>query len=216
MPILGIFFYTLLVGADAAVVRAAFMGSIVIAGASTRQAQQRHERAWAVAVMFMAFINPLVIWDVGFQLSFFATLGLILYAEPFSNFTSNLISKFSKHDTSTFARIFNEIVILTFAAQLTTIPIMAYHFKRISLISFIANPFILPVQPAVMVARRAGCLHQPDHLSAGTTHRVVRLAFRRVHHPHGGIIRPRAAWHPFILATRPSGWCWPFTSRSLP
>ena len=99
----------------------------------------------------MAFINPLVIWDVGFQLSFFATLGLILYAEPFSNFTSNLISKISKQDTSMFARIVNDYVILTFAAQLTTIPIMAYHFKRISLISFVANPFILPAQPAVMV-----------------------------------------------------------------
>ena len=51
-----------------------------------------------------------------------------------------------------FTRIINDNVVLTFAAQLTTIPIMAYHFKRISLISFIANPFILPVQPAVMVA----------------------------------------------------------------
>jgi hypothetical protein len=28
---------------------------------------------------------------------------------------------------------------------------MAYQFKRISLISFVANPFILPVQPAVMI-----------------------------------------------------------------
>jgi competence protein ComEC len=52
---------------------------------------------------------------------------------------------------STLTRILNDYVVLTFAAQLTTIPIMAYHFKRISLISFIANPFILPVQPAVMV-----------------------------------------------------------------
>jgi len=37
--------------------------------------------------LIMALINPLVLWDVGFQLSFFATLGIILYAEPFSNFT---------------------------------------------------------------------------------------------------------------------------------
>ena len=44
-----------------------------------------------------------------------------------------------------------EFVLLTLAAQLTTIPIMAYHFQRISLVSFIANPFILPAQPAVMI-----------------------------------------------------------------
>ena len=35
---------------------------------------------------------------------------------------------------------------------------MAYHFKRISLISFIANPFILPVQPAVMILGGAGAV----------------------------------------------------------
>ena len=148
--ILGIIFYTLLVGADAAVVRAAFMGSIALLALQLGR-RNNGLTALAAVALLMALINPLVIWDIGFQLSFFATLGLILYAEPFSNFTSNLIAKVSKHDTSTFVRILNDFVILTFAAQLTTIPIMAYYFKRISLISFVANPLILPVQPAVMV-----------------------------------------------------------------
>ncbi len=150
IAIIGVFMYAFLVGGDAAVMRAAFMGSIAL---FARQLGRRNMglNALMIVALIMTLINPLVLWDVGFQLSFFATLGLILYAEPFSNFTSRLISKISKHDTSTFARIVNENVILTLAAQLTTIPIMAYHFKRISLISFIANPFILPVQPAVMI-----------------------------------------------------------------
>jgi competence protein ComEC len=150
VAIVGIFFYTLLVGADAAVLRAALMGTLSLA---SRQLGRRNNgmNSLGVAVMFMLILNPLTLWDVGFQLSAAATLGLILYAEPFSNFTINLFTKLSKQDASAFARIFNESVILTFAAQLTTIPIMAYHFKRISLISFIANPFILSVQPAVMV-----------------------------------------------------------------
>ncbi|MBI5943405.1 MAG: ComEC/Rec2 family competence protein [Chloroflexi bacterium] len=148
--ILAIAFYTFLVGADAAVVRAALMGSISLLA---RQLGRRNAgmNALAAVALVMALINPLVLWDVGFQLSFFATLGLILYSEPFSNFTGNLISKISKSDNSKLTQIINDNVILTFAAQLTTIPIMAYHFKRISLISFIANPFILPVQPAVMI-----------------------------------------------------------------
>ena len=150
IAIVGIFMYAFLVGGDAAVMRAAFMGSIAL---FARQLGRRNMglNALMLVALIMVLINPLVLWDVGFQLSFFATLGLILYAEPFSNFTSNLIAKISKHDTSTFTSFINENVILTLAAQLTTIPIMAYHFKRISLISFIANPFILPVQPAVMV-----------------------------------------------------------------
>jgi competence protein ComEC len=94
----------------------------------------------------------LYIWDVGFQLSFFATLGLILYAEPFSQFANRIISRlFPASAAEKMAELFSEFVLLTFAAQLTTIPIMAYHFKRISLVSFIANPFILPAQPAVMI-----------------------------------------------------------------
>ncbi|MBL8051659.1 MAG: ComEC/Rec2 family competence protein, partial [Anaerolineales bacterium] len=147
LAIFGIFFYAFLVGGDSAVMRAAFMGSISL---FARQVGRRNAglNALAVVALIMALINPLVLWDVGFQLSFFATLGLILYAEPFSNFTESIIAKFTKNDTSTFTKIINENIVLTFAAQLTTIPIMAYHFNRISLISFIANPFILPVQPA--------------------------------------------------------------------
>lgn len=150
IAIIGIFLYAFLVGGDSAVMRAAFMGSISLLA---RQLGRRNAgmNALMVVALVMALINPLVLWDVGFQLSFFATLGLILYAEPFSDFTASLIAKISKDDTSTFARIVNENVVLTLAAQLTTIPIMAYHFQRISLISFVANPFILPVQPAVMI-----------------------------------------------------------------
>jgi competence protein ComEC len=150
IAVLGIFLYSFLVGGDAAVMRAAFMGSVSL---FARQLGRRNDgmNALMMVALLMALINPLVLWDVSFQLSFFATLGLILYSEPFSNFTNRIIEKIIKEDTSTIARIFNENVTLTFAAQLTTIPIMAYHFKRISLISFIANPFILPVQPPVMI-----------------------------------------------------------------
>jgi competence protein ComEC len=96
--------------------------------------------------------NPLFIWDVGFQLSFFATLGLILYADPFSQFANRVITRFFPASAAEkFAKLFSEFVLLTLAAQVTTIPIMAYHFQRISLVSFLANPFILPAQPAVMI-----------------------------------------------------------------
>lgn len=148
--ILGIILYTILVGAEAAVVRAAVMGCVALIARLLGRKQVALNTLLFVAAV-MCFANPFFVWDVGFQLSFFATLGLILYAEPFSNFTGNLISRLIKHDTSVITNIINDNVVLTFAAQLTTIPIMAYHFKRISLISFIANPFILPVQPAVMI-----------------------------------------------------------------
>ncbi len=151
LAIIGIAFYTLLVGADAAVVRAALMGSLALFAKQVGRRQFAINTLLAVALL-MCLWNPLYVWDVGFQLSFFATLGLILYADPFSQFANRIITKyFPTSAAEKFTELFSEFVLLTLAAQVTTIPIMAYHFKRISLVSFIANPFVLPVQPAVMI-----------------------------------------------------------------
>jgi len=149
--IAGIAFYTFLVGADAAVVRAALMGTLSL---FAKQVGRRNLglNTLAFVAFIMALVNPLTIWDVGFQLSFFATLGLILYAEPLSNLAHRLIANYaSRPAADSIIQPVSDFVLLTLAAQITTIPIMAYHFERISLISFIANPFILPVQPAVMI-----------------------------------------------------------------
>lgn len=151
LAVLGIITYTVLVGGDAAVVRAAIMGSLALFARQVGRRQFALNTLLAVALI-MTLVNPLYLWDVGFQLSFFATLGLILYANPFSQFANSIISRyFPVSAAERAAELFSEFVLLTLAAQLTTIPIMAYHFQRISLISFIANPFILPAQPAVMI-----------------------------------------------------------------
>jgi len=149
--ILGIIFYTALVGGSAAVVRAAIMGILSLFARQVGRRQMALNTLLAVA-MLMCLWNPLYVWDVGFQLSFFATLGIILYAEPFSQFAANLLNRYFPLSTAEkIIQPLSDFVLLTFAAQLTTIPIMAYHFQRISLVSFIANPFILPAQPAVMI-----------------------------------------------------------------
>lgn len=151
VAILGIVLYTFVVGADAAVVRAAIMGSLALFARQVGRRQVAVNTLLFVAAA-MCVVNPLYIWDVGFQLSFFATLGLILYATPFSEFANRMLTKyFPTSAAEKTAELFSEFVLLTLAAQLTTIPIMAYHFQRISLVSFIANPFILPAQPAVMI-----------------------------------------------------------------
>ena len=152
LALLAIAFYTVLVGADAAVVRAAIMGGFSL---FARQVGRRNLglNTLAVVALVMALINPLVVWDVGFQLSFFATLGLILYAGPLSSAAGWLLSK-TRLSPETIQQILpplSDFVLLTLAAQITTVPLMAYQFKRISLVSLIANPFILPVQPAVMI-----------------------------------------------------------------
>jgi competence protein ComEC len=149
--VIGIFVYTILVGASASVVRAAIMGTFAIFARQVGRRQTALNTLTATAAV-MAVVNPYTPWDVGFQLSFFATLGLVLYAGPFQEWAVRIISRFSLPETAEkIAKPISEYVLFTLAAQLTTLPIMAWHFGRISLVSIIANPFILPAQPPVMI-----------------------------------------------------------------
>ncbi len=149
--IAGITVYTILVGATPSVVRAALMGGLAIFARQLGRRQVGLNTLTASAA-FMAVINPQVLWDVSFQLSFAATLGLILYAQPLQEWLTRLLA--SRLPAKTARRIAAPVgmyMLFTLAAQLTTLPIVAYQFKRISLISILANPLILPVQPALMV-----------------------------------------------------------------
>jgi competence protein ComEC len=197
LAILAIGFYTLLVGADSAVVRAALMGGFSLLA---RQVGRRNlgVNTLSLVALLMALANPLVIWDVGFQLSFFATLGLILYAEPLAGLVKYILAKLRLPDGNIEKILppLSDFVLLTLAAQITTLPIMAYHFKRISIVSLIANPFVLPPQPVVMILGGVAVLLSLAWLPLGQltawaawpfveyTIRVVEL-FDRV--PHGTI-----------------------------
>ena len=147
---LGITAYTLLVGADAAVVRAAIMGGLSL---FARQIGRRQHglNALAFTAALMALSNPHTLWGVGFQLSFAATLGLILYAESMSQGFIRLASRVLPERTvHRLAGPVGEYLLFTLAAQITTLPITAYHFGRISWSAFLANPIILPAQPPIM------------------------------------------------------------------
>lgn len=143
--------YTFLVGAGPSVVRAAIMGTLSLLAVQVGRRQQGLNTLVFVAGLMAAW-NPHVLWDVGFQLSFFATLGLILYGGPWEKAAEGFIARhFPGANAPKFAALLGEFVLLTLAAQITTLPIMAYQFQQISLISFVANPFVLPAQPAVMI-----------------------------------------------------------------
>jgi competence protein ComEC len=149
--VLGISAYTILVGANAAVVRAAIMGGLSI---FARQVGRRQDglNTLAITAAVMALFNPMILGDIGFQLSVAATLGLILYAEAFSDAFKRVISRRLPEETAArVARPVGEYVLFTLAAQLVTLPVMVYHFGTISLVSLIANPIILPAQPPVMI-----------------------------------------------------------------
>lgn len=144
----GILFYTLLVGADAAVTRAALMGSLyVIAVGLGRQSAAIVSLFFAGLIMLL--LNPLTLWDVGFQLSFMATLGLILFNAPLRR---RWDARIGQRLPAAANALLAEGLLVTFAAQITTLPLVVYYFGRLSLISFLVNLLIIPVQPLIMIA----------------------------------------------------------------
>lgn len=149
--IAGIIIYTILVGASAAVVRAAIMGCLyVIATHYGRQTEAL--TSLMAAATLMTALNPQTLWDLGFQLSFAATLGLILYTPLLESWFERLLSRMLSPGTAKQAvEVLNEAFIITLAAQITTLPIIVYNFRQLSLVTLLSNFLILSVQPGVML-----------------------------------------------------------------
>ncbi|MEW5868082.1 MAG: ComEC/Rec2 family competence protein [Chloroflexota bacterium] len=147
----GIAVYAMLAGAGAAVIRAAIMGVISQFGKQMGRRQNGVNTLLFVAAV-MALFDPYVPWDVGFQLSFMATLGLVLYTDPLSQAFTRFAGRRLPADAARrLAGPVGEYFLFTMAAQVTTLPVTIYHFQRLSLSSLLANPLILPVQPPVMI-----------------------------------------------------------------
>lgn len=143
--------YTIFVGAGASVVRAAVMAGLALLARRLGRREDALASLAATAVLMTA-INPNTLWDVGFQLSFAATLGLVLYADPLREwFTAHLLQPLPRAQAEKLGGLVGEFVLFTLAAQLTTLPLSAYYFGRISLVALLANPVILPAQPGVMI-----------------------------------------------------------------
>ncbi len=150
--LVGISLYTVLVGADASVVRAALMGGIYLIANRWLGRPNFAYASLILAGFVMTVIRPFTLWDVGFQLSFAATLSLMLYADPLTQWVRRGLERWLARDwVEKVMGVLSEAVILTIAAQILTLPLMVGYFGQLSIISLLANALILPAQPAVMI-----------------------------------------------------------------
>jgi competence protein ComEC len=149
--VLGIAFYTILAGAGGAVVRAASLATVSLLAVQFGNRKSGFSRLALIAAL-IAIWNPLLLWDAAFQISFFAILGLVMYGNSFQRSAADFMNRLVPPGRAQrVITILADLVLLPLAAQLMTIPIMAFQFKQIPLVTFIASPFILPAQPAVMI-----------------------------------------------------------------
>ncbi|MHB1118115.1 MAG: ComEC/Rec2 family competence protein [Minisyncoccota bacterium] len=138
---LGIIFFSLMVGGGATVVRATIMALVIILARMFGR-ERDALRVLVLAGGFMVFVNPMILLhDVSFELSFAATLAIVVFVpiiEKYFSCISNLVLR--------------EIMATTAATQIFVLPLILYYMGSVSLISFIANIFILPVVPIAMLA----------------------------------------------------------------
>ncbi len=147
----GILIYVLLVGADAAVVRAGVMGGLYITALHLGRRATAYVSLFASGI-FLTAVNPQALWDAGFQLSFAATLGLILFTPTIERaFERGLERVVSAHRARRAVRYLNDVLIVTLAAQVFTLPLIVYKFGRLSLVAPLTNLLIMPAQPPIMI-----------------------------------------------------------------
>ncbi len=130
-------FYVLLVGPSPSVLRAGLMGAMAIGGLLLGR-EYSGLLGLAGSAFLMTLWQPAVLMDIGFELSFMATLGLVILARPWQAKTRH------------WPMIFQEGIILTVAAELLTLPLVAFYFHQLSLVSVLTNLLTLPAVALIM------------------------------------------------------------------
>jgi competence protein ComEC len=140
LALVGIVFFVLMIGAPSSAVRASVMGGLVLWAAKEGRLANSL-RAIVFAAALMGLNAPMMpVYDVGFQLSFLATVGIVTVYGP-------LAEKFSVRND--FLEL-KSILLVTISAQLGVLGILIYSFESFSPISFVANLAILPFIPYIM------------------------------------------------------------------
>ena len=126
-------FYSIITGLPPSVIRASVMFSILFIG-HTFNKKNYALNALAISAILILLFDPNAIYNVGFQLSFTAMLGIFLFYPMLSKLylPSNLFTKFVW-----------DISVLTIAAQLGTFPLSIFYFHQFPTYFLLVNPLVI-------------------------------------------------------------------------
>ena len=148
--------FVCLAGFQASVLRAAIMGFAALLGIGLKR-KVKQLGSLLVAATLLLLINPLWIWDLGFQLSFLATLGLIT--------TVPLITKGLEWLPPTIASLISVPV----AATIWTLPLQLYVFGVVPAYSILLNIISTPFISAICIGGIISALVGVTFQDAGST-----------------------------------------------
>lgn len=143
LTMLAIWSYVVLVGMSQSVLRSAIMLTIlsVVRIVGNKSATVN---SLAVAAVVMLLFNPLNLYDIGFEMSFMAVLGILLFEPVLPRYEV----KWNKRGVVRFCerllRWVCGLITVSIAAQIATAPLVIYYFHRFSCYFFISNLVVIP------------------------------------------------------------------------
>lgn len=135
--------FSLLTGGAASVIRSAVMFTFITAGKMLLKKETSIYSSLAASALVMLVINPYYLWDVGFQLSYLAVVGIVVFQKPIYNciyIKNAFIDKIWK------------AAALTSAAQILTFPICIYYFHQFPVLFLFTNLVAVPLSTIILYA----------------------------------------------------------------
>ncbi len=138
ITVVAIVFFTLFTGMSPSVIRASLMGILMVMARFFERKSNVYISLMLSAVLMVLFSPRILNFDLSFQLSFAATLGLIVAMPYFEKIGQNLPA------------LLKDTLLVTLSAQLFTLPLIIGTFSQFSIIAPLANIFVLPLIPLIM------------------------------------------------------------------
>ncbi|MFT5822770.1 MAG: competence protein ComEC [Crocinitomix sp.] len=142
LVVICIWFYALITGMSSSVLRAAVMFSFVIIGKELERESSVYQSIM-VSAFLLVLIEPLIIFQVGFQLSYLAVLGIVFLQPKIYNL---FYTKYFLLD-----KVW-QISSVSIAAQLATFPLGLYYFHQFPNFFMLSNLIVIPLAFAILIA----------------------------------------------------------------
>ena len=139
--LLALWTFAYVTGLSGSVVRSATMFSVFIFGICLRR-KGLLLNSLSLAAFVMLLYNPYYLWDIGFQLSFMAVVGIALFMPVFEN---------GFHTSVRFFRYLYGVIGVSLAAQLGVAPLVSYYFGSFPTYFLLTNLLVVPLSGIILV-----------------------------------------------------------------
>lgn len=143
LVICSIWIYTFIAGLPVSAVRSAVMLTIY-SFVSLLNRDRMSVNVLAVSAVAILLVNPLNLYDIGFQMSFLSVLFILLFYRPIYNIMPEAVTEFI-----VFKWLWG-MTAVSLAAQLGVAPLVALYFHRFSCYFLLTNFFVIPISTTIL------------------------------------------------------------------